>query len=154
MPSVPCAEKWRRWVMSGDDRFAKELLKQNGGASEQASGKTQEEVGLMIAKEKVRLKRLKWIALIGWALALFSRAALLVTTAIVSADHGWDLRQMLAFALALPRGIEVMVFYVVLLTAVVATILLLIKSRSLAMRRIQARLADIEEQPRQLCQSG
>ncbi len=140
--------------MKGDNQFANELLRQNTAESGQASERAREELRLMIAKEKVRLKRLKWVALISWALVLFSRAVLLVTTAIVSADHGWDLGQMLAFALALPKGIEVMVFYLVLLTAVVATILLFIKSRSLAMRQIQARLADVEERVRQLSQSG
>ncbi len=136
--------------MKANDKLAEELLKQDGADAENASEKTRKELGLMIARDKAHLKRLKWIAIVSWALVVLSSVVLFFTAAVASSGLGWSWVNVLTFSLALRKGVEVVLFYVIVLVAVVSTVLCLLTSRSLTLRQLRARLANIEEQLQQL----
>ena len=122
-----------------------ELLKQMDENSDQTSVKTPQEI---IARDTHRVRRLKRIVIISWSVVvgcfvtgafLCAREGALFYGA--SSDEIWLWTRVLAVALR-----------PFLLIAIILTISLYIRSRTLTLRKIQARLAGIEEYLKKMSQ--
>ena len=136
--------------MTSDKTLREALLKQNGIVPGTISDEEREEVRRMLARDKARVRRMKWAAIIGWLLVLLpylAAAAMSGLNAMGIGIHEDAIKEtigaqvLMVFAVAMP--------YV----AIALTISYFFRSRSLSSRQIQAQLSDIEEQLRRISES-
>jgi hypothetical protein len=111
----------------------------------------------ILARDQTRVRHMKWVAGICWVLFLIS----LVVAALVEAGRRYRIAGLTTSeAAALFPEYEwfvpmaVIITQILLLIAVAMTLSLYIRSRTLTMHQIQARLAVIEEQLRKLAEKG
>ena len=127
--------------MSEEKRLSEELLKQNGTKPGEISHDERERIQRLIARDKARLRRTKWAAIISWLLLTF----LYVLAAIIGV-FGVKLRNS-------PIGpLEAMVIgtLVIPCIAIYFTISYFLRSRSLTSRQMLASLSSIEEMLRRM----
>jgi uncharacterized membrane protein YqjE len=125
--------------MTNDKDFIRELPKQNGIEPERISERDRKRVYGMLAKEKRRVSQSKRVTLILWLLIGISLLGLGLIAYITRPDF-----PVAAFVAG------TMVIYVLIPYAVICSIRLYVSSRSASLHEIQATLADIEQQLRQL----
>jgi hypothetical protein len=111
----------------------------------------------ILARDEARVRRMKWIAGICWVLFLIS----LVLAALVEASRRYRIAGLTTSeAVALFPEYEwfvpmaIIITQTLLIIAVAMTFSLYVRSRTLTMHQIQARLATIEEQLRRLAEKG
>jgi len=124
--------------MEKQNNLKEELLKQmdqNRGAPPNGN---QDLIQAIIAKETVRLRRLKRAAVVSWLLL----AASFVVTGIIGAVGGFRKELWIVIPMI---GVQALLIIAVSLTFVLST-----RSRTLSMKRIQATLVDIQEQLKKL----
>ena len=131
--------------MAKENDIKNELLGQVAGGSEGKREKDRELAQKIIEKEKARIRRTKWETVIAWALV--------VTCFIIGAvverlrmEQYFDETELI-WSHCLP-----MILRALLLIAVILTVLLYTRSRSLTIRQIQVRLADIEALVRKMAE--
>lgn len=120
--------------MAKENELKEELLKQISKNSDHKSIKSPQEI---IARDTIRVKRLKWITIFSWVLVIvcFIATAFLERArnshALINAELLW-------------LNSLIMILRALFLIAVFFTISLYIRSRTLTIHKIQARLANIE----------
>ena len=137
--------------MATEDNLRESLLRQEDGHG-RASAELRDRI---LARDATRVRRIKWIAGLCWAVFLVSfLLALLIeigrrhriaglTTDEVAAlfpEYEW----LLPMAIIITQGLFII--------ATAVTFALLVQSRTLTMHQIQARLSGIEEQLRKLAE--
>lgn len=124
--------------MSEESNLKEALLRQMDKESDETHRDGTKSVEEIIARDIARIKRLKWITASSWALVVlcFIPAAFLE---YAEKSHVLTTNELVFLnSLAL-------ILRALLLIAIILTISLYIRSRTLTIRRIQARLANIEE---------
>jgi hypothetical protein len=123
--------------MAKENDIKEELLKQmdkDPDKMPEANIKSPKEI---IAKDTARVKRLKWITIFSWLLVIvcFIAAAFLErarnSNALIDTEHVW-------------LNSLIVILQTLLLIAVIFTISLYVRWRTLTIHKIQARLANIE----------
>ena len=136
--------------MAKENDIRQELLKQMDVDSGERSGVNANSARKMIEQHKIQLKRLKWIAAIGWLIVLIYAIAMhnlkvyvlkYQIEDILTTNEFWLLRRS-------DTGLVVLIIIAVLLTYLVYS-----KSKMLTMVQICARLANIEEHLRKMSQN-
>lgn len=129
--------------MSENNEIKEELLKQMDNNSHVNAKSAQK----IIAQDMARVRRMKWVTASSWLLVVI---CFLVTGVIQcdvkNVDNNSSYLNMMRISLT------ILIFRALLLIAVFLTISLYIRSRTLTMHQIQARLAKIEEQLRRMSQ--
>jgi hypothetical protein len=137
--------------MVKENDIRQELLKQMDVDSGERSGVNANSARKMIEQHKIQLKRLKWIAAIGWLIALIYAIAMhnlkvyllkYQIEDILTTNEFWLLRRS-------DTGLVVLIIIAVLLTYLVYS-----KSKMLTMVQICARLASIEEHLKKMSQNA
>ncbi|HUT30622.1 MAG TPA: hypothetical protein VMX13_12580 [Sedimentisphaerales bacterium] len=123
--------------MAKESDMKKELLGQMGTASEGKREESAELAQKIIEKEEARIRRTKWETVIAWGLVVICFIIGAVVERLRMRQYFNEME--LIWSHCLP-----MILRGLLLIAVVFTVLLYTRSRSLTIRQIQARLADIE----------
>lgn len=120
--------------MENDKKFAKELLEQNGIQFGKLSDTEREGLRSMIAREKARVRRMKWAVILSWVLVAVAFVVMGFLEAFVfeRPDYRIAAGAMLVQAL--------------LLVAIIFTISFYVRWRSASMREIQSTLANIQKQ--------
>jgi len=135
-------------MMTAKD-LKEELLKQMDKDSPEAADTSVNSAGKIIERHKARLRKLKWIAAIGWliailyAVAMHNLKALLLknnVNGVLTSDEFWLIRFSDTGLVAL------------IIIAVLLTYLLYSTSRTLTILQINARLANIEEHLKRMSQ--
>lgn len=133
--------------MVKENDLKEELLKQMDKDSAGAADANINSAGKIIEKHKTRLRKLKWIAAIGWlitilyAVAMHNLKVFLLDNKIervLTSDEFWLIRRSDTCLMVL------------IIIAVLLTFLLYSTSRTLTIMQISARLANIEEQLKQM----
>jgi len=128
--------------MAKENDLKEELLKQMDKDSAEAADVSKNSAGKIIEKHKVRLRKLKWIAAIGWlitilyAVAMHNLKVFLLDNKIegvLTSDEFWLIRRS-------DTGLMVLIIIAVLLTYLIYS-----TSRTVTILQISARLANIEE---------
>ena len=114
-----------------------ELLKQMGRNSDEAAGANTNSVREVIAKEEARIRRTKWETVIAWVLVVVCFMIGAVVERFRMDQHFNEAELIWSYCLP-------MILPALLLIAIIFTVLLYTRSRTLTIRQIQARLADIE----------
>ncbi len=129
--------------MPENNEIKEELLKQMDNNSHVNAKSAQK----IIAQDMARVRRMKWVTAFSWLLVVI---CFLVTGVIQcdvkNVDNNSSYLNMMRISLT------VLIFRALLLIAVFLSISLYIRSRTLTMHQIQARLAKIEEQLRRMSQ--
>ena len=129
--------------MAKENELKEELLKQMDKDSAEAAGANINSAGQIIEKHKIRLRKLKWIASIGWLITILSALALHNLKVYVlknkiegvfTSEEFWFIRRSDTCLMCL------------IIIAILLTFLLYSTSRTLTILQISARLASIEEQ--------
>jgi hypothetical protein len=129
--------------MAKENELKEELLKQLDKDSGEAAGVNINSAGKIIEKHKIRLRKLKWIAVIGWlstilsALVLHNLKVFVLENKIggvLTSNEFWFIRR------------SDTVLMVLIIIAVLLTYLFYSTSRTVTILQISARLANIEEQ--------
>ena len=139
--------------MATEKNLRESLLQQdNGNVSTAAELRDR-----ILAQDEVRVRRMKWIAGICWVLFLIS----LLLAALVEAGRRYRVAGLTTSeAVALFPEYEwfvpmaIIITQTLLLIAVAMTFSLYVRSRTLTMHQIQARLAALEEQLRKLAEKS
>jgi len=135
--------------MAKENELKEELLKQLDKDSAGAAGANINSAGKIIEKHKIRLRKLKWIAAIGWLITILSALVLHNLKVFVlenkiervlTSDEFWFIRR------------SDTVLMVLVIIAVLLTYLFYSTSRTLTILQISARLANIEEQLKKMSQ--
>ncbi len=134
--------------MVKENDIKEDLLKQMDKNSGGAADININSAGKIIEKHKARLRKLKWIAAMGWlvtilyAVAMHNLKVFLLEnkTSVLTSDEFWLVRRS-------DTGLMVLIIIAVLLT-----LLLYSKSRTVTILQISARLANIEEQLKKMSQ--
>jgi len=127
--------------MAKENELKEELLKQMDKDSAEAADVSKNSAGNIIEKHKTRLRKLKWIAAIGWLITILYAVAmhnvkvflLKNKTSVLTSDEFWLIR----FS---DTGLMVLIIIAVLLTYLIYS-----TSRTLTIRQIHVRLINIEE---------
>jgi len=129
--------------MPENNEIKEELLKQMDNNSHVNAKSAQK----IIAQDMARVRRMKWVTASSWLLVVI---CFLVTGVIQcdvkNVDNNSSYLNMMRISLT------ILIFRALLLIAVFLTISLYIRSRTLTMHQIQARLAKIEEQLKRMSQ--
>lgn len=125
--------------MSGEKDLGKELLRQNGIEPGSLPEDRRKELRAMIERDKKRVTRMKWATVVALSVVLL----LFIVGGLVGRIFP---REAVMMSVGFPLAI---MFYVV----VAFTISWYLRSRSLGQRQIQASLADIAEQLKQLVEN-
>jgi hypothetical protein len=135
--------------MAKENELKEELLKQMDKDSGVAAGVNINSAGKIIEKHKIRLRKLKWIAAIGWlitiiyAVAMHNLKVFLLDKnieGVLTSNEFWLIRRSDTCLMCL------------IIIAVLLTFLLYSTSRTLTILQISARLANIEEQLKEMSQ--
>ncbi len=128
--------------MAKENDLKEELLKQMDKDSAEAADVSVNSAGKIIEKHKTRLRKLKWIAAIGWlitlsyAIAMHNWKVFVLENKIeriLTSDEFWFIRRSDTCLMVL------------IIIAVLLTYLIYSTSRTLTILQISARLANIEE---------
>ena len=129
--------------MAKENELKEELLKQMDKDSAEAADVSVNSAGKIIEKHKTRLRKLKWIAAIGWLITILSALVLHnlkvfvlenKIEGVLTSDEFWFIR----------RSDTVLMCLIII--AVLLTYLFYSTSRTVTILQISARLANIEEQ--------
>lgn len=120
--------------MSKENDMKEELLKQMDKKSNKTSGANMKSAQEIIARDMARVKRMKWVTILSWLLVAI--CFIVIWIAKESQWYTFESRWWL--------GAAVMILRALLLVAIIFTISLYVRSRTLSMRQIQARLSNIE----------
>jgi cytochrome b subunit of formate dehydrogenase len=135
--------------MAKENELKEELLKQLDKDSGEAAGVNINSAGKIIEKHKTRLRKLKWIAAIGWLITILSALVLHNLKVFVlenkiggvlTSNEFWFIR----------RSDTVLIVLVII--ALLLTFLHYSTSRTLTILQISTRLANIEEQLKKMSQ--
>ncbi len=132
-------------MMTAETNIRDELLKQNGEGAQ----KMQELRDKILARDEARVLRLKKLTIFTWALVVAGLVGALVIRPMLP-NGGHPDSQAASYMYQYFSGIFIGVMWGLTTIAAFFTISLYIRSRSLTMRQIQARLTGIEEQLRRL----
>jgi len=133
--------------MAKENELKEKLLKQLDKDSAGAADASVNSAGKIIEKHKRRLRKLKWIAAIGWLITILSALVLHNLKVFVlenkiegvfTSDEFWFIRR------------SDTVLMVLVIIAVLLTYLFYSTSRTLTILQISTRLANIEEQLKQM----
>ena len=126
--------------MARENDIKEELLKQmekNTDKMSEANVKSSQEI---IARDAARVKRMKWTTIFSWLVV----AVFFIVAGIIESNP--------SYRNTVPLNCAIVIFRAVLLIAVIFTISLYVRSRTLTMHQIQARLSNIEEQLKKMSQ--
>lgn len=135
--------------MAKENELKEELLKQLDKDSAGAAGANINSAGNIIEKHKTRLRKLKWIATIGWLITILSALVLHNLKVFVlenkiegvfTSNEFWFIR----------RSDTVLIVLVII--ALLLTYLFHSTSKTVTMLQISARLANIEQQLKKMSQ--
>jgi len=135
--------------MAKENELKEELLKQMDKDSDETANVSANSARKIIEKHKTRLRKLKWIAAIGWlitilcALVLHNLKVFVLENKIervLTSDEFWFIRR------------SDTVLMVLVIIAVLLTYLFYSTSRTLTILQISARLANIEEHLKKMSQ--
>jgi len=130
--------------MANQKDIKQELLSQMNTDSSMGNQKIRQEI---ISRNTARVKRLKWIVIVSWLLVIVCFAVgAIIELNIRGAENDTLYRDTLL------ASISIIVFQALFMIAIVMTISLFIRSRTLTLQQIQNRLAGIEEQLKKLSQ--
>jgi polyferredoxin len=119
--------------MNSEENLRDELLRQNGESAQKAD----EHRDKILAQDEARVTRMRRLAKLMWVLVVVCLVGAFMVRPLF--PEAVELKpQLVPLFITLFQGI--------LLIAIIFTISFYIRSRTLAMRQIQARLAGIEEQ--------
>ena len=130
--------------MAKENNIKEELLNQMDKNFDQPSTKSAQEI---IARDIARVRRLKWITIFGWLLVIIC----FVIAGIIELNVK-GIESDLLYMSTMWSSITILIFQAMLLIAIILTISLYIRSRTLTLHKIQARLANIEEQLKKMSQ--
>ena len=133
--------------MAKENELKEELLKQmdkDFGKMPRANMKSPNEI---IAKDMVRIRRLKWITAFSWLLVFIG---LVITEIAVPHPRFPDTTRKAVEVIILPT--LVVVLKALILISVFFTISLYVRSRALSMKQIHIRLTNIEEHLKKMSQ--
>lgn len=129
--------------MAKENELKEELLKQMDKDSAEAADVSKNSAGKIIEKHKTRLRKLKWIAAIGWLITILSAVVLhnlkvfvlenKTVGGVLTSNEFWFIRR------------SDTVLMVLIIIAVLLTYLFYSTSRTVTILQISARLANIEE---------
>ncbi|MFQ6035344.1 MAG: hypothetical protein ACE5NM_05785 [Sedimentisphaerales bacterium] len=123
--------------MTKESNIKEQLLNQMDKNFDQASAKSTQEI---IARDTARVKRMKWMTIFSWlALVVF-----FIVAGVIERNPSYRNTVWLNCAIIILRGL--------LLIAVIFTVSLYVRSRTLTLHKIQTRLANIEEQLKRMSQ--
>ena len=130
--------------MAKEKNIKEELLNQMDKKSGQTAMRLSQEI---IARDTADVRRLKWITIFSWLLVIIC----FVVAAVIELNvRGIESDVLCLYTMW--ASIAALIFRAMLLVALVFTISLYIRSRTLSLNKIQARLANIEEQLKKLSQ--
>ncbi len=132
-------------MMAAENNIRDELLKQNG----EDARKMQELREKILARDEARIARLKKLTILIWGLVVLGLAGALIIRPMLP-NGGHPDSQAGAYAYQYLSRIFIGVMWGLTTIAAFFTVSFYIRSRSLTMRQIQARLTGIEEQLRRL----
>ena len=128
--------------MAKENELKEELLKQMDKDSAEAADVSMNSAGNIIEKHKTRLRKIKWIAAIGWlitlsyAIAMHNLKVYLLKNkleGVLTSDEFWLIRRSDTCLIVL------------IIISVLLTYLIYSTSRTLTIRQIHIRLINIEE---------
>jgi len=125
--------------MAKENDIKEELLKQMEKSSDRASDANIKSPQQIIVRDAKRVKRLKWITAFSWLLVV------ICFIAVVFLAWARDSNVLIDIELDWLSSLAT-ILRVMFVIAILFTISLFIRSRTLTMHQIQARLANIEEQ--------
>ncbi len=128
--------------MTKENDIKKELLKQMDKDSIEAAEVSINSAGNIIEKHKTRLRKLKWIAAIGWLITILYALAMHNLKEILLKNNIGDVLTSNEFRLIRWSDTCLMVLIII---AVLLTYLMYSASRTVTILQISARLANIEE---------
>ena len=135
--------------MAKENELKEELLKQMDKDSVGAAGVNINSAGKIIEKHKTRLRKLKWIAAIGWLITILCAVVMHnlkvfvlenKIESVLTSEEFWFIRR------------SDTVLMVLIIIAVLLTYLFYSTSRTVTILQISARLAKIEEHLKQMSQ--
>ena len=135
--------------MAKENDLKEELLKQMDKDSAEAADVSKNSAGKIIEKHKTRLRKLKWIAAIGWLITILCAVVMHNLKVFVlenkiervfTSEEFWFIRR------------SDTVLMVLIIIAVLLTYLFYSTSRTVTILQISARLANIEEQLKKMSQ--
>ena len=129
-------------MMEKDKMIKEELLKQMNKNSVMDNQKIPQEI---ISKNTTRVKRLKWIVIVSWLLVIVC-----FTIGAVTELNVKDIESDTLYKATLLTSLSAIIFRALFLIAIILSISLFIRSRTLTLQKIQIRLANIEEQLKRL----
>ena len=127
--------------MNKEKKLGEELLKQNGLQPGTVSAQERQRLHQMIAKQRARVRRMKWATIISWSLL----AVCYVVEILRELDR-------LSGAVGEIAKDAVPLAIVLFPIAILSSVSWFLRSLSLGQRQIQAKLADIEAQLERLQQ--
>ncbi len=132
--------------MAKENDIKEELLKQMDTNSSASGDEIRQ---LIIMKNTARVRRLKWITVVFWILVVIC-----FTVAAIIECNVRGIESDTLYMDTLLGSISAIIFQAIFLIAIVLTISLFIRSRSLTLQQIQTRLANIEEQLKRISPDG
>jgi hypothetical protein len=128
--------------MAKENDLKEELLKQMDKDSTEAANVSKNSAGNIIEKHKARLRKLKWIAAIGWVITILYALAMHNLKEILLKNNIGGVLTSNEFRLIRWSDTCLMVLIII---AVLLTYLIYSTSRTVTILQISARLANIEE---------
>jgi hypothetical protein len=128
--------------MAKENELKEELLKQMDKDSAEAADVSMNSAGKIIEKHKTRLRKLKWIAAIGWLITILYALAMHNLKEILLKNNIGGVLTSNEFRLIRWSDTCLMVLIII---AVLLTYLIYSTSRTVTILQISARLANIEE---------
>ncbi len=136
--------------MTDDKKIGNQLLRQNGCEPDQLSDTERKSIGFILARDKTRVKRLKWVAAISWIVAIIGYLASIPFVMLMRSLSPSSPWQGATFIYVWVMAAIFPAVIVAFITAVVCTISLYFRSRSVNIREVNAHLVKIEEQLKDL----
>jgi membrane protein YdbS with pleckstrin-like domain len=127
--------------MAKENNLREELLgqiEQSPGSTSNINPKSAQEI---LARDTARVRRMKHVTVFSWLLAIVS----FIVVGVIEAVPGFRVEWWTVSAIIAVQAL--------LLIAVIFTISLYVRSRSLNMRQIQATLSEIQEQLKKMSQA-
>lgn len=125
--------------MAEESNIREELLKQIDKESDEKARTNPRSIEKIIASDIARMKRLKWIVVISWVLV----SVCFIPTAFL--ERAWNSFGSLTYSELLFMKRLAIIVRALLLIAIILTLSLYARSKTLTIHKIQARLANIEE---------
>ncbi len=135
--------------MAKENDLKGELLKQMDKDSTEAANVSKNSAGNIIEKHKTRLRKLKWIAAIGWLITILYAVAMYNLKVFLLENKIEGVLTFDEFRLIRWSDTCLMVLFII---AVLLTYLIYSTSRTVTILQISARLANIEEHLKKMSQ--